>query len=767
VTPSAVLAAALLVQSPHAPQEFRVRPGTALSGATAIAAQAGVDVVVAAPLRSRRTAGVQGRITTDQAFERLLRPIGARAIRLADGVYRIEPLPAPSPPPSAPPPVALLDDVVVTAAVRRGGLEETTGRTMIAASGLLRAEGLTSSEAVADLSASVDSTRQGQGRNKLFVRGVSDSAFNGPLQSTVGQYFGDLRLNYGSPDPDLSLVDIDGLEVFEGPQGARFGAGAIGGVVRLHPAPPALDETAARLSAGVSATSAGAPGADATLVANRPLGADAALRLVAYARHDGGFLDNPARGVDDADGVDTVGARAALRLARGGWTVDLLGVAQEISADDTQTVRATDRLTARDNAVAEPYRSTLTLVGVTASRDLPDLRLTSATSLSRQNLRERFDATGPGDTVSAKVDRDQSIWAMSSELRMETHGDGPWSWTGGGALAFGETRAERWRFEPSFAPAPSYGSNLKRSFVEAAVFGEAVIQPSPALRLAFGGRLAAVRIIYEAKTVVPDAALLNLPDDDGFSLDVTPTISGQWTTPFGWSVFARLDRAVRPGGVSETDGGVQAFASDRVSLWETGVRTTGPRITTEVSFGRLDWRDIQADVATQGGDLVTGNVGDGRIRFISARGVWTPYPDLEITAGVFLNDSLVRIDRPNIIGVTRAEIPNVAPIGFQFGLDHDAGRFVGLPLSFGADLRYVGKSRIGLGPGLDAPQGGYLRTELSARLGDERRAVSLRISNPFDITATRYGIGSPYQLYDPQAIPVRPLTVRLGFEASF
>ncbi|OYX02748.1 MAG: hypothetical protein B7Z15_18805, partial [Rhizobiales bacterium 32-66-8] len=200
----------------------------------------------------------------------------------------------------------------------------------------------------------------------------------------------------------------------------------------------------------------------------------------------------------------------------------------------------------------------------------------------------------------------------------------------------------------------------------------------------------------------------------------------------------------------------------------TGVQTpSSPNIQAQVSIGWQDWRDIQADVATQGGDLVTGNIGDGRIRFVSARAAWTPTPTLQLSGGLFLNDSLVRIDRPTIIGVGRAPIPNVAPIGAQLAVDQHDLRLAGLPLTLGANVRYVGKSRLGLGPGLDVPQGGYVRTELTARLGSAQRAFSLRVSNPFDVQATRYGIGSPYRLFDPQAVPLRPLTVRLGFEAAF
>lgn len=771
MTSSAVLFAAVLAHaSAHAPaqqHDFNVRPGPLLQGAQAIAAQAGVDVVVQTPLRGRAAAGVNGRLTVDQAFERLLRPTGARAVRLADGVYRIEAAPparpAPPPRPAAP---TVLDEVVVTAPVRRGGLSQATGRTLIAPTGLERAEGVASSEAVADLSATVDSTRQG--RNKLFVRGLADSAFNGPLRSTIGQYLGDLRLTYGSPNPDLALIDITSVEVFEGPQGARFGAGSIGGVVRLQPVPPSFAETSARFVAGLSSTSGGADGADAAAIFNQPWGDDAAARLVVYGRRDGGFLNNPARGVEDGDSVDTLGFRGAIRLVRDGWTFDLTAVGQDIVASDAQTIPAADQRLSRDRLVAEPYRSTLALAGVTASRDVGAMRLTSATSLSRQTLKERFDATEPGGAVAALVDRDQSIWALSSEFRVESDREAPWSWTGGGALALGETRAERRRFDLSRAQGPTYGSDLDRTFAEAAVFGEAVARPVPGLRLAFGGRLAAVRLVYDIHTVGPNAVEAASPRDDGVSLTATPTVSARWTTPFGWSAFVRFDQAVRPGGVSDSDGGVETFASDHVTLWEAGVQTSSsPNIQAQVSIGWQDWRDIQADVATQGGDLVTGNIGDGRIRFVSARAAWTPTPTLQLSSGLFLNDSLVRIDRPTIIGVGRAPIPNVAPVGAQLAVDQHDLRLAGLPLTLGANVRYVGKSRLGLGPGLDVPQGGYVRTELTARLGSTQRAFSLRVSNPFDVQATRYGIGSPYRLFDPQEVPLRPLTVRLGFEAAF
>jgi hypothetical protein len=213
---------------------------------------------------------------------------------------------------------------------------------------------------------------------------------------------------------------------------------------------------------------------------------------------------------------------------------------------------------------------------------------------------------------------------------------------------------------------------------------------------------------------------------------------------------------------------VERYRPDRLTLVETGVRSPdGDPLSGEVSIGWIDWRDIQADTVTQGGDLVIDNVGDGRIAFLQAKGAWRPTETVSLSAGVFLNASRLTRSQPSIIIVGESDLPNVAPFGAQASLSHDGGYFFGRPVSTALDLRYVGRSRLGVGPALDVPQGGYLKSDVTVRWGDERGAISLNISNPLDISATRYGIGSPYQLDRRTVTPLRPLTVRLGFDVAF
>lgn len=521
------------------------------------------------------------------------------------------------------------------------------------------------------------------------------------------------------------------------------------------------------MMAGASVTSGGAGGGDASLVLNRPLGDAAAGRLVAYARREGGFLDNPARGVREADGVDTIGGRAAVRWTSDGWTFDLIGLAQRAAADDAQTISLGENRFTKSGEVLEPYESAFSLAGFTASRRFGRFNLTSATSLSRQTLTERFDASQPSNPWPAFVDRRQTAVTGSSELRVVTDPIAGWTWSGGAVVAAGETLARRRRNELTPTPPTPFGADLKRRFTEAAVFGEGSFSPAPDWRVALGARLSAVRIVTDVQGV--ELAARAGPDLSGATVRLSPSVSARWDATSSMAVFARLEQAVRPAGVSEASDAFQRYRGDRVTLAEIGVRSRhwGDGLSAEASVGWADWRDVQADIVTPGGDLVTDNVGDGVIRFVSVKAGWTPTPDLDVSGGLFLNDSRLTATRPSLIGVTKTDIPNVAPFGAQLSVDYRAGDVGGAPLRLSGDLRYIGHSRFGVGPMLDAPQGGYLRTELTARLGDERRAVTLRISNPFDAEGVRYGIGSPYQLARPQAVPVRPLSVRLAFETAF
>jgi len=139
-------------------------------------------------------------------------------------------------------------------------------------------------------------TSGGAGMGSVSIRGVTTGDQTIP---TVGTYIDDVA--YGSSSAfaagattalDMSLLDLNHIEVLRGPQGTLYGAGAMGGVVKYVTNEPDTSEFSGKVSVGASATKGGGAGNTVSGVVNVPLKQDfAALRVAAFHDHDGGWVD--------------------------------------------------------------------------------------------------------------------------------------------------------------------------------------------------------------------------------------------------------------------------------------------------------------------------------------------------------------------------------------------------------------------------------------------------------------------------------------------
>jgi iron complex outermembrane recepter protein len=280
-----VASTALSASQPDA--HIDVPAGSVAEAAIAIARQTGTSIIVADPAIARRRAPrIRGRLSALEAVRRLADAANLKVVAVSSTAWRLEarpraamrrvesasqrprttpvqPTPAPATEASAP--------IIVSASKRDTLLNELPAQVTLIEGDLLQRGGVGGTEKIVQRSASVSSTYLGSGRNKLFIRGIADSSFTGPTQATVGQYFGDLRLSYNSPDPDLRLSDIERVEILEGPQGTLYGAGSLGGIIRLVPRAPEPGVTSLSLMGGASAIAGGEPGGDAHLTLNLPL----------------------------------------------------------------------------------------------------------------------------------------------------------------------------------------------------------------------------------------------------------------------------------------------------------------------------------------------------------------------------------------------------------------------------------------------------------------------------------------------------------------
>ena len=166
-------------------------------------------------------------------------------------------------------------------------------------------------------------------------------------------------------------------------------------------------------------------------------------------------------------------------------------------------------------------------------------------------------------------------------------------------------------------------------------------------------------------------------------------------------------------------------------------------------------------------------------------------PGLTLEGGLALNDSKVVNPTPFFLSfvvpgptpkpaeahivnavaadaVTYGRVPNIADVVVRGAVTYEFAVSDSARLSLAASARYTGRSRLGVGPILGAPQGNYLDTRVSARLSFESFALTASVTNLTDEVGNRFALGTPFAvLSEEQITPLRPRTIRLGFEAGF
>jgi iron complex outermembrane receptor protein len=760
-------------------------PAGPLSGALiALAGQARITIVANDPALARiRARPVRGRMTLRAALTKLLGGTGYGFVMAAPDAVRIVRLPRPAPAPRTvptsatpkPSPVpaaaAPLEEIVVTASKQGVLLSDlpSTARVIDLGEEEGARRGSRGSEGIVARLPMLASTHLGPGRNKLYIRGIADSSFNGPSQSIVGEYLGDLRLTFNAPDPDLRLYDMSRVELLEGPQGTLYGSGSLGGILRLVPTPPNLDEPEGQVSAGVASTRHGGIGGDAAAVLNLPLARGRmALRAVGYAVSEAGWID-VGQDRRDVNRTRINGGRAVLLFAPGGgWRIELAGVAQFIAGRDGQYAeRGLPPLT-RSTRLPQPFDNDYLLGGVTVRRNWNGLELVSATSLVDHSLDSRFDASGGAGIAGTQLFReDLSIRVLAHETRLSGRIRGGLGWLAGFSGVGDVTRVER-TLGPPGAPAPLTG--VRNSTSEAALFGQLSFPLGARVTITAGGRATWSRgagIVLHA----PDREE-NEPTRSDFRL--SPTLAISWRPARDLLVYARYADAFRAGGLAVSSTGsasaAQRFESDELGSAEVGLRygSSASRFSADVAFSRTRWSDIQADLIDSRGLPFTTNIGNGRIYAAEARATWRPRPWLAFDASAFLSDSA--LDSPGSAFATADErsLPNIPEAGARAGVRAERRLGPAATLGLDASVRYVGRSKLGIGPPLDASQGGYAAADVGVRLWLGRTGLSLDVENAADGRGNRFSYGNPFTVAARmQTTPLRPRTVRLGIDLPF
>lgn len=774
-------------------------PGGALSANIApLSRQANISVsVTQADLWNVTVQPVRGRMPLDRALARLLKGSGARATRVSDTGWRIEPsashsrrkLPraAQHAARGSRTPHATIaraeDEIIVTASKADIPFSHYAGTATLIAGDDISFGGERGMDSVLRHAATLSSTHLGSGRNKLFIRGIADSSFTGPTQSTVGQYLGDIRLSYNAPDPDLRLYDLDGVEVIEGPQGTLYGAGSLGGIIRLVPRAPDPGRSELQAIAGVTLTQHGEPGGDMAAIANIPIGQTAqggghALRLVGYMLSDGGYIDNPVFGRKDVNRTHVRGARASLRVQPAErLTIDVGGIYQQIRAEDAQYAdRGGDGLT-RHSPIEQGAKARYAMASLIITHEMGDLELQSSNAYISHRLRERFDAST--DLDSPRVfdqSNDTRMWV--SEARLSRPFRDGLGWVLGASFIDNHARQLRKNEAGSFrTPLPGV-SNEVREFT---AYGNITYAITPDLIASGGLRLSHSRLGGEGEDV-PESLATALANRaitaSRKESDVLPSASLLYIADENLRIYASYSQGFRPGGLAISRNFVKRFQHDRVKTWEAGVRfgdrKSAPFDAT-LSISHSRWTNIQADFLDASGFPSTENIGNGRITSLSGAVAVRATPAITLELGGVYNHSRVTEEplrlgadgSPSLAPERLGRIPNVA----RYSLRGSATYAVPLgrhDFRINGWAHYIGPSRLGIGPVLGEEQGNYLDSGLAMRLGNEARGLSLTLTNPFDVRGNRFALGTPFSaLSDGFITPLRPRSLRVAIDVAY
>ncbi|THD77233.1 MAG: TonB-dependent receptor [Phenylobacterium sp.] len=727
-----------------------------------------------------QTQPVLGLMTPAHALARLL-PAGCGFEQLDAHTFRVfgrrdrAARPAPATEPSPPSP---LDELIVTAEKRAEPLLGSPFPvSALPASEIARLGGRTFGDLAGQM-VGVTVTDLGPGRDKIFLRGLSDGSFTGRTQSTVGLYLDDVPITYNAPDPDLRLVDVNRVEVLRGPQGTLYGSGSIGGVVHIVTASPEPGTFGGSVTAGAEATDRGAPSSDLEAVLNVPLVEGAALRGAAYSDTTGGYLDDPALGLSNVNQSRRWGARLGLLAALpDGWRLRASLVHQSIDTSDAHYTEGGTRSLTRDVQVREPSDNDFTEAGVSLAHSGGGADLKISAAFVDHVLDSQYDATGalptaaPFTAPTAFGDR-QMVGLGVVEAVATSTGGGRFRWLAG---AFGSEASELDTGRLTVLGSGHTASVYRRRdhLQEQAVYGEASYDLSSRLTVTAGLRWFSTHRSSHADEF--DLASPALPAMDGELTDrgLAPKIRFSYAFAPDVVVYAEAQKGFRAGGFnipaaaagtgaapSGTD--LPRFGSDR--LWNYEVGGAAPlfdhRLSLRVALFHTDWTHLQTDQFLTSGLPMTVNIGDGENNGVEAEALWLSGRHWQVRLNVLLDDPQIVSPSSAFPAQADAGLPDVPNQLESLDVLYRWTPRSGLEADVSAQAGYVGRSHVTFETNPSALMGGYATARLAAELMADHWRLRAYIDNLTGETGDTFAFGNPFsRARGAQVTPLRPRTV--------
>jgi len=498
----------------------------------------------------------------------------------------------------------------------------------------------------------------GPGQSQVSIRGVSSGQIvrdQPGVKEQVGVYLDETAISMSLFTPDIDLFDLKRVETLRGPQGTLFGAGNIGGTIRYITNEPRLRVSEGTVETNVNTISGGGTGGSLKGALNAPMGDAAAMRLVGYATHFGGWTDalGPGGGKNVNEG-DRIGGRLSFTF--------------QPSADVTLTPRVIYQKVTADgfnreekyNLYANPFTTTVppvhfedyqqyllqrekfedktTIADLVAKIGFRGFDLTSVTSYTDRNILVSRDASALTGSVSvdlgyptagvllpSRLNDTTDFKGFTQELRLSSSGTGPLQWLAG--IFYADTDRKYAQRLPTpgydavtdatlgagtsasvangFGPNSPYNADLPYNLKQTALFGEVSYDLTAQLTGTAGLRY----YDYKEERTFKTGGLFSDTSDqfdktnsDGYN----PRVLLAWKMSPGVTWNAQASKGFRLGGVNDPlnvplctaqdraiFGGYQRFSDESLWNYEVGVKMQRPGMSLNAAVFHTRMEDLQ------------------------------------------------------------------------------------------------------------------------------------------------------------------------------
>jgi outer membrane receptor protein involved in Fe transport len=727
---------------------------------TQLSRQGRISVGASGQMPHLRTPAVKGVMEPSDALAALLAGSDWEAWQAAPGVWQLRPrVRKQHAPVHQLPPTQSGVPIIVTATKRDERLSAAPTSISVIDGALLATQ--STARGTSDIAAQAEgafATNLGPGRDRIFLRGVADSAFNGPTQSTVALFLDDARINYAMPDPDLKLVDISRVEILRGPQGTLYGTGSLGGIVRLVTNRPDPDHASGSLALEASSVAHGDEGGDIEAILNMPIvRGTLALRAAGYADSTPGWIEDTERHQANINRVSRIGGRTDLRWHPSPlWTFDVSGAVQRLEALDSQY--ATDGLS-RSTAIAEPHHNYLWVGRIEAKGRIGRYDLVSTSAIDRNQVLSRFDASSVAASQQLAsplaYDETRRLTLLTQEIRLsDPRATRPW--VVGAAISDAVNRTVG-TFEPAIGT-PVEVRNQYASALEMALFGEATQSLGSALGLTVG-----LRAVHSSGKDESAATSRLKAEKNG----LTPSATLAWHPRPQALVWLRYASAVRPGGLDQdSTGKVQIFQSDNLKSLEIGSRLSllNGKLTLNSALFALNWLHVQSDIIGTDGLVATINAGNAR-NYGGEETLTFALHDVSMELGVTRQHG--RLISSTVVSGNDLRLPVLPDISGRLRVSY--ARNFGIWNADGfVSANYSGPARLSFDPTLDRTIPAHFVANMGAGLGRARWHVGVSVSNLLNARQDTFSFGNPFTIHSLQEhTPYQPRTVTLRIERHF